>query len=66
MLSNGVMQKVETGPYISSRPRAEIQRERTALRKAYAEIRRTPETARAFLLKHGFITKDNKVGKRYR
>lgn len=60
------MTGIEPGSYITSRPYADIQRERAALQKAYAEIRRTPETARAFLLKHGFITKDNKVGKRYR
>ena len=60
------MQKLDPGSYITSRPYAEILRERKAFQKAAAEIRRTPETAREFLLKHGFITKDNKVGKRYR
>lgn len=60
------MQKIEPGSYITRRPYAEIMREREEMRKAVAEIRRTPETARAWLLKHGFITKDNKVGKRYR
>jgi len=36
------------------------------LRKAGKEIRKTKKSARAFLLKHGFITKDNKLAPRYR
>ena len=36
-----------------------------ALRDAGRKIRRTPETARAFLIKHGFITKSGKLTKRY-
>lgn len=60
------VQQIANLSYIAGRPHSEILKEREAMRKAYAEIRRTPETARGFLLKHGFITKGNKVGKRYR
>ena len=43
----------------------EVEKEVRAIRKAGREIRKTPETARAFLRKHGFITKDNKLTKKY-
>ena len=36
------------------------------VKKHFADINKSKKSARAFLLKHGFITKDNKVGKDYR
>jgi len=44
----------------------EAEREIRAIRAASKKIGKTVISARAFLLKRGFITKDNKVGKRYR
>ena len=41
-------------------------REIEALRQAGEKIRQTPETAKAFLLKHGFITDKGQLAKRYR
>jgi hypothetical protein len=43
----------------------QVQEEIDAIRKAGAKIRRTKATARAFMIKHGFITKDGKLTKRY-
>lgn len=37
-----------------------------AIQTAGRKIRRTRQSARAFLLKHGFITKSGKLAKRYR
>ncbi len=42
--------------------RAEIRE----MKKAGKEIRKSKESAHAFLLKYGFITKDNKLSPRYR
>ena len=60
------MKLTEPSPYITLRPHAEIRREKEEVGKFFKEVLRTPESARAFLLKHGIITKTNKVGKRYR
>ena len=60
------MQQIEPSPYITLRLPAEVRREKEEVGKFFEEVLRTPESARAFLLKHGLITKGNKVGKRYR
>jgi len=44
----------------------QVREEIAAIRKAGHKIRRTRASARAFLLKHGFITKSGKLAKRYR
>ncbi len=44
----------------------EAKREIEGLRWAGEKINKTPETARAFLIKHGFITRKGKLTKRYR
>jgi hypothetical protein len=43
----------------------QVQEEIDALRKAGAKIRRSKGGARAFLIKHGFVTKDWKLTKQY-
>lgn len=43
-----------------------LTKEMKAIQRAAKKIGRTKKSARAFLLKHGFITKDNKLGKLYR
>ena len=60
------MQTIEPGSYISQRSHAQAVRERKQMRECVEEMLRTPGAVRAFFLKHGFITRDNKVGKRYR
>lgn len=45
---------------------AQVQKEIRVMRRSAAELRKSPEELRAFLRKHGFITKDNKLHKRYR
>ena len=59
------MSKIEADPYITSRPHAQIVKERAAIRKFGEALLRTPSAACAFLIKGGFITKDNKISKRY-
>ena len=44
----------------------EARQEIVALQKAGKKIRRSSKTARAFLEKHGFVTKTGKLAKRYR
>jgi len=44
----------------------QVQQEIRAMKKAGKRINATPASARAFLLKHGFITKDSKLHPRYR
>ena len=44
----------------------EVRREIEALRKAGKRIRRSSKTARAFLVKHGFVTASGQLAKRYR
>jgi len=48
------------------RPQSEIDAELAALARVAKRIRRTKKSARAFLLKHGFITKAGKLHPRYR
>jgi hypothetical protein len=44
----------------------QILREREEIGKAAKKIRRTPASAKAFLLKYGFITQSGEIAKRYR
>jgi hypothetical protein len=60
------MAYVQTDPYITSRPHEQIVKEREETRKFGEKLLRTRGAARAFLLKGGFITKDNKISRRYR
>lgn len=60
------MTGIEPGPYITSRPYEEIQKEREVLDRAAKRMLETPGAGRAFLLKHGFMTKAGKLGRRYR
>ena len=48
------------------RTKAEVDDYVAAMRRAGKKIERTRESARAFLLKHGYITKSGKLTKRYR
>lgn len=51
---------------IAKRSAAQVRTEVQIIKKAGNEINKSAKSARAFLRKHGFITKDNKVGKHYR
>ncbi len=51
---------------IFKRSPSQVKIEVDAIKRAGSEISKSAETARAFLRKHGFITKDNKLTKRYR
>jgi hypothetical protein len=51
---------------IARRNPSQVKTELRAMKKAGAEISKSPATARAFLRKNGFITKANKVSKHYR
>ena len=42
----------------------QVQEEIDGIRKAGAKIRRTKASARAFMIKHGFITESGKLTKR--
>jgi hypothetical protein len=44
----------------------EVRREIEALRKAGKKIRRSEKSARAFLVKHCFVTAGGQLAKRYR
>jgi hypothetical protein len=44
----------------------EMEKEIRVMKAAVREITKTPESAREFMRKHGFITKGNKLTKRYR
>jgi len=44
---------------------SELKREIQEIRAAGKAIRRTKESARDFLVKHGFVTKSGKLTKRY-
>ena len=48
------------------RTKAEVDDYVAAIRRAGKKIARTRDSARAFLLKHGYITKSGKLTKRYR
>jgi predicted ATP-dependent serine protease len=50
---------------IVPRSKAEIDRDIAAIRKTTKEITRSRKTARAWLIKHGFITKSGRWTKRY-
>jgi hypothetical protein len=52
--------------FIFPRDPEQILREREQIGETGKNIRRTPATAKAFLVKHGFITKSGKIAKRYR
>jgi len=43
----------------------QVREEIEAIQKAGAKIRRSKGGARSFLIKHGFITEDGKLSKRY-
>ena len=45
---------------------AQVRKEIRAMRRASQKIFTSKKSTRAFLQKHGFITKDNKLGKAYR
>ena len=51
---------------ITKRSAAQIRTEVQIIKKAGNEINKSTKSAREFLHKHGFITKDNKVAKHYR
>jgi hypothetical protein len=51
---------------ITKRSAAQVRADVQIIKKAGNEINKSTKSARAFLRKHGFITKDNKVGKHYR
>jgi hypothetical protein len=51
---------------ITKRSAAQVRTEVQIIKKAGNEINKSPKSARAFLRKHRFITRDNKVGKHYR
>lgn len=51
---------------IAPRSAAQVRTEVEIIKKAGNKINKSKKSARAFLLKHGFITEDNKVGKDYR
>ena len=47
------------------RSKAEIERDIAAIEKGSKKIMRSKKAARAWFVKHGFITKDGKLTKRY-
>jgi hypothetical protein len=51
---------------LAPRKRKEIDHEIRAMRDAGKRIRASKETARSFLIKHGYLTKDGKLASRYR
>ena len=48
------------------RSKAEVDRDIAVIRRMGKKVARTRATARAFLIKHGYITKDGKLTRRYR
>jgi hypothetical protein len=62
LVENGFVDAMNSGYGLSKEESERVIKE---LREAGKKIRRTPETARAFLIKHGFITKGGKLTKRY-
>jgi len=57
---------IEYEYYVSLAKRKEFEVELEKVREISGRITKSPATAFAFLLKHGFITKDGKLAKRYR
>ena len=51
---------------IAKRSATQVQTEVQTIKKAGNEINKSTKSARAFLRKNGFITRDNKVAKHYR
>jgi len=51
---------------IVARTKKEVDREIHEMDRASKKITRSKDSAKAFLVKHGFITQDGKVTKRYR
>lgn len=51
---------------VYQRTQNQVKIEVDAIKRAGDQINKSAATARAFLRKHGFITKDNKLTKRYR
>ncbi len=51
---------------IVARTKKEVDREIHEMDRVSKKITRTKESAKAFLVKHGFITKDGRLTKRYR
>jgi hypothetical protein len=51
---------------ICPRSKSEVDREVAAIRRAGMEIAKTKESARAFLIRTGLLTKGGKLTKRYR
>jgi len=47
------------------RSAAEVDRDIAAIERGSKKLRRSKKTARAWLVKHGFITKGGKLTKRY-
>jgi hypothetical protein len=47
------------------RSKAEIERDIAAIRRETKKITRSRKTARAWFIKHGFMTKSGKLTKRY-
>ncbi len=45
---------------------AQVKKELAAMKKAGKRIRASKKTAKEYLLKHGFITKDGKLHEQYR
>ena len=51
---------------LAGRSEAKAENDLRDMRKAMRKITASKKSARAFLIKHGFITKNNKLTKRYR
>lgn len=52
--------------FLAQRSAAQVRTEVRAIKKSGDEINKSRKTARAFLQKHGFITKEGKIGEHYR
>jgi hypothetical protein len=53
--------------FVVAKPsKAEVRREISAIKKTTREVAKSPKAARAFLLKNGFITRNNKLSAKYR
>jgi hypothetical protein len=50
---------------IARMSKRELNAELRAIREVGKKIRKTPQSARSFLMKHGFITRSGKLTKRY-
>ena len=53
--------------FVLAKPsKAEVRREISAIKETTRQVAKSPEAARAFLLKNGFITRGNKLSAKYR